>query len=565
MNFAAFLLFTCVLSFGSSVTAQMPSGIATPSGQPSVQFIDITESSRIRFDISKLAVGTKYLIETMGGGGGFVDYNQDGLLDIYLICYTQTPQPDAKVKLKDVLYRNNGDGTFTDVTEKAGISNSMLGMGLSAADYDNDGWPDLYVTGYGESKLYHNNRNGTFTDVTKIAGVGNSKWGTGSAFFDYDNDGFLDLYVANYLDLSGELPCVEIDQRPYCTISKFKGSSGVLYHNNGNGTFTDVTQKAGLSNPEGRGLGVVAFDYNNDNLIDLFQANDGAPNFLYRNNGNGTFTEVGLEAEVALDISGKARGGMGVDVEDIDGNGYLDLFVANFSGETNALFRNEGGNRFSEITYDMGLGTISIPMSGFGSLFLDYNNDGLVDLFVLNGHPFEQVQKMLPNVTYAEPPFLFENTGKTFREVAAGSGAALQKNYPGRGLAIGDIDNDGDPDLLLLSVGRPPVLLRNEGGNKNHWLGVKLNGTVSNRDGIGAKVYLTSNGTHHWKQLLGGRSYCTASDNRLLFGLGAQNKIDELEIRWTSGRVSKLQNLKANQYLTVTEPGQSYSLPAINK
>jgi hypothetical protein len=558
MRIHSFLLIACLLLGQQATAGQTPPATVPP---PSVEFVDITQQAGIKFDIQRLATGPKYLVETMGGGGGFLDYNGDGLLDIYLVSYTQTPQPTGTQKPHDVLYRNNGDGTFTDVTQKAGIANSMLGMGLSVADYNNDGWPDIYITGYEESKLYRNNGNGTFTDVTEKAGVGNKRWGTGAAFFDYDNDGRLDLYVVNYLDMSGELPCVEIDRRPYCTISKFKGTSGVMFRNNGNGTFTDVTQKVGLVNPEGKGLGVVALDYNNDGWMDFFQANDGAANFLYRNNGNRTFTEVALEAEVALDTAGKARGGMGVDAEDLDQNGYLDIFVANFINETNALFRNDGGDRFTETTYEMGLGTISLPMSGFGSLFFDYNNDGLVDLFVLNGHPFEQVQKVLSNITYAEPPFLFENTGKAFREVAGGRGAALKKMYPGRGLATGDIDNDGDADLLLISVGHPPLLLRNDGGNKNRWLGVKLIGAESNRDAIGAKVYLTTGGTRRWKQLLGGRSYCSASDARLLFGLGERDKIDLLEVRWPSGQTTRIANPAVNHYQNIEE-GNKTSGPA---
>ncbi|MDQ2976376.1 MAG: CRTAC1 family protein, partial [Acidobacteriota bacterium] len=436
--------------------------------------------------------------------------------DIYLVCYSQTPQPDGAGKLRDVLYRNNGDGTFTDVTESAGISNSMLGMGLTVGDYNNDGWPDMYITGYGASKLYRNDGKGKFTDVTTQARVDNKEWGTSAAFFDYDNDGYLDLYVCNYLkfDPQGKVPCSFFEGKPYCNITRFKGSSSVLFHNNRDGTFTDVSQKAKIANPNGKGLGVIAVDYNNDGRIDIFQANDAAPNFLFRNNGDGTFSEVALEAGVALDPNGYPRGGMGVDAEDIDGDGYLDIFVANFSGQTNALFHNDGDGLFTETTKQLGLGQISIPMSGFGARFFDYNNDGLVDLFVLNGHPFEPINKMFPETTYTEPPFLFENTGKGFREVAAEHGAPLKKFYSGRGLAVGDFDNDGDPDLLLINVGEAPVLLRNDGGNKNHWLGIKLVGTKSNRDGVGAKITVTAAGSRRHKQMLGGTSYCSASDQQ---------------------------------------------------
>ncbi len=528
---------------------------ATQKSSTPVEFVDVTKSAGINWGIKTLAPGARYLIETMGGGGGFIDYNGDGLLDIYLVCYSQTPQPDPNVKLRDVLYRNNGDGTFTDVTESAGIANSMIGMGMAVGDYNNDGWPDLYITGYGASKLYRNNGDGTFTDVTVQAGVNNKQWGTSAAFFDYDNDGYLDLYVCNYLrfDPDGKVPCQFFEGRPYCSISQFKGSSSVLYHNNHDGTFTDVSEKAGIANSIGKGLGVIALDYNNDGRMDIFQANDSSPYFLFRNNGNGTFSEVALEAGVALDPNGAARGGMGTDAEDIGGNGYPDIFVANFPGQGNAFFHNDGDGMFTETTYKMGLGTISLPMSGFGSRFFDYNNDGLVDLFVLNGHPFEPVNKLVPGTTYAERPFLFENTGKEFREVAAEHGEALKRLHVGRGLAVGDFDNDGDPDLLLMNSGEPPVLLRNDGGNRNHWLGVKLIGTKSNRDGIGAKVTVTAGALHRTKQLMGGTSYCSASDLRLLFGLGTNPKVNEVVVKWPSGQVSHLKNVSINQYITLKE------------
>ncbi len=535
--------------FGSpGIEAQVPKP-STP-----IQFVDITAAAGIKWDIKTLVPGPKYLIETMGGGGGFIDYNGDGLLDIYLVCYSQMPQPAGGGVLRDVLYRNNGDGTFTDVTESAGISNSMRGMGLAVGDYNNDGWPDIYITGYGASKLYRNNGNGKFTDVTERAGVNNNLWGTSAAFFDYDNDGYLDLYVCNYLTYDEKnLPCTFYDGKPYCSIASFKGSSARLFHNNGDETFTDVSERAKIADPKGKGLGVVALDYDNDGRMDIFQANDAAANFLYHNDGNGTFSEVALEASVAFDPDGNARGGMGVDAEDLDGDGYLEIFVANFSDQTNALFHNDKDGLFTEITNKVGLGAISIPMSGFGSRFFDYNNDGLVDLFVLNGHPFEPINKIFPHITYAEPPFLFENTSKGFRDVASEHGAPLKKFYAGRGLAVGDFDNDGDSDLLLINVGEPPALLRNDGGNRNHWLGIVLIGTTSNRDGIGAKVTVTAGGKRRTKQRLGGTSYCSASDPRLLFGLGASTLIDEVEVRWPSGQISTLKNVSANQYLAIKE------------
>lgn len=552
------------LSLSLCCTLLKSRSFATTIQKPStqVQFVDITSVAGITWNLKALAPGPKYLIETMGGGGGFIDYNGDGRLDIYLVCYSQTPQPAGAAKLRDVLYRNNGDGTFTDVTDNAGISNSMRGTGLAVGDYNNDGWPDMYVTGYGASKLYRNNGNGTFTDVTGRAGVDNNLWGTSSAFFDYDNDGYLDLYVCNYLTYDeANLPCTLYDGKPYCLIQNFKGSSSKLFHNNRDGTFTDVSEKARIANPRGKGLGVVALDYDNDGRIDVFQANDAAANFLYHNNGDGTFSEVALEAGVAFDPNGNARGGMGVDAEDLDNDGYLEIFVANFSGQTNALFHNERDGIFTETTNKLGLGTVSIPMSGFGARFLDYNNDGLIDLFVHNGHPFEPINKIFPETTFTEPPFLFENTGKGFREVAAEHGVSLKKFYSGRGLAIGDFDNDGDSDLLLMNVGEPPVLLRNDGGNRSHWLGIKLVGTKSNRDGIGATIIVTAQGRRRTTQRLGGGSYCSASDPRLLFGLGAVTKIDQLEVRWPSGKISTLKNINANQYLTIKEGATNSQVP----
>jgi hypothetical protein len=524
-----------------------------PASTP-IEFVDITARAGIKWNLKALAPGPRYLIETMGGGGGFIDYNGDGLLDIYLICYSQTPQPAGAGKLQDILYRNNGDGTFSDVTESAGIANSMLGMGLAVGDYNNDGWPDVYITGYGASKLYRNNGKGTFTDVTSHAGVNNRLWGTSAAFLDYDNDGYLDLFVCNYLTFDEKnLPCTFYEGKPYCLIKNFKGSASRLFHNNGDGTFSDVSDKAGIANPIGKGLGVIALDYDNDGRLDIFQANDAAANFLYHNGGDGTFTEVALEAGVAFDTNGSARGGMGVDAEDLDGDGYPEIFVANFSGETNALFHNDKQGLFTEITNKLGLGTISLPMSGFGARFFDYNNDGRSDLFVLNGHPFEPINKIFPETTYLERPFLFENTGKEFREVAGEHGEALKKSYAGRGLAVGDIDNDGDSDLLLMNAGEAPVLLRNDGGNQNYWLGINLAGTNSNRDGVGAKVTVTLGGKTKTRQRMGGTSYCSASDPRLLFGLGSIRRVDEVEVTWPSGAISIIKNVRADQYLTIKE------------
>jgi enediyne biosynthesis protein E4 len=569
------MLMKFVAAAAAAVCLFLLSGLLAPSssssafGQasrkmsvPQVEFVDVTGAAGIKWSIRTLAPGVRNILDTMGGGGGFIDYDGDGLLDIYLVSYSQTAQAAPSVKLRDALYRNNGDGSFTDVTERAGVSNSMQGMGMAAADYDNDGWTDMYITGFGESKLYHNNGNGTFTDVTRRAAVNDKLWGASAAFFDYDNDGYLDLYVCNYLKYESDesAPCSMIEGRPYCAIERFKGTASLLFHNNRDGTFKDVSEKAGINAQTGKGLGVIALDYNNDGLMDIFQANDTSANFLFRNNGNGTFSEVALKAGVAYDPDGNARGGMGVDAEDVDQDGWLDIFVANFTDQTYAFFHNNGDETFTETTDEVGLGhtlPLSGLVSGFGARFLDYNNDGLLDLFVVNGHPFEPIQKVFPKISFAEPPLLFENTGKNFREVSQEHGAALRRNYAGRGLALGDFDNDGDADLLLMSVGDSPALLRNDGGNRQHWLGLKLFGTKSNRAGIGAKVWVTAGNVRRWKQLLGGTSYCSASDTRLLFGLGPSEKVDALEVKWPSGQTTRLQNIRANQYITIKEDAKA--------
>jgi len=518
-------------------------------------FVDVTASAGIRWRISKTASRGWNLVETMGGGGGFVDFDQDGLLDIYLVSYTLEPQADGSVP-RDALYRNNGDGTFTDVTARAGLGGPMRGMGLAVGDYDNDGWPDLYVSGFRRQRLYHNNRNGTFTDVTAAAGLSESGWGTSAAFFDYDGDGDLDLFVCHYLDIDPDapLPCQMIGGRPFCSIDKLRGSRSALYRNDGGGRFTEVGAAAGIAREGGKGLGVVAADLDGDGRIDLFQANDTAPNFLFKNRGDGTFAEVGLAADVAFDASGRARGAMGVDVDDYDQDGRLDLFVTNFTRQGYSLFRNAGDGSFRDVAREMGLVEPSLPLSGFGARFFDEDDDGWPDLVVANGHPFEPVATVWPGIRYAEPALLLENTGKGFREAAAERAPALARPMAGRGLAVGDIDNDGDLDVLLMGIGEPPRLLRNDGGNRNHWLGVRLEGTRSNRDGVGAVVRVTAGGRERVKVRPGGTSYASASDPRLLFGLGsAPPHVERLEVRWPSGLVTVMTDVRADRYLTIRE------------
>jgi len=522
----------------------------------------VTAAAGLRWRIDRMASGGWNLVETMGGGGGFVDFDQDGRLDVYLVSYTRERQADGTVP-RDALYRNNGDGTFTDVTGRAGLGGPMRGMGLAVGDYDNDGWPDLYVSGYREHRLYHNNRDGTFTDVTAAAGLPASGWGTSAAFFDYDNDGDLDLFVCHYLDVDPgrALPCQMIGDRPFCSIDKLPGSRSVLYRND-RGRFTEVGAAAGVSPAGGKGLGVVAADLDGDGRVDLFQANDTSPNFLFRNRGDGTFAETGLEADVAFDAAGRARGAMGVDVGDYDGDGRLDLLVANFTYQGYSLFRNAGHGAFRDVARETGLAEPSLPMSGFGARLFDEDDDGLLDVVVANGHPFAPVATVWPGIRYAEPALLFENTGGSFRAAAAARAEALARPMAGRGLALGDFDDDGDLDVLLLGVGEPPRLLRNDGGNRNHWLGVRLQGTRSNRDGVGAVVRVTALGRQSTMTRAGGTSYASASDPRLLFGLGAAVRAEKLEVRWPSGLVSVMADVPADRYLVVRRTARADQRPA---
>jgi hypothetical protein len=530
-------------------------GAAIPGDGGKPTFSDVTEAAGIRWGITRIARRGWNLVETMGGGGGFVDYDGDGRLDIYLVSYSREPQADGR-PLGDALLHNNGDGTFTDVTAKAGIGGTMRGMGLAVGDYDNDGRPDLYVTGYGAHQLWHNQGDGTFRDATEKAGLDPPpRWGTSAAFFDYDGDGRLDLFVASYLDFDpeGKFPCDLIDERPFCSIDRFRGSSPVLYHNDGNGAFTNVTARAGLTRPGAKGMGVVAADFDDDGRVDVFQANDTAPNDLFRNRGDGTFADRALEAEVAYDPEGRALGAMGVDVDDQDGDGLLDIFVANFTNQANQLFRNSAAGSFRDVARDLGLAAVSVPMSGFGARFLDYDNDGRVDLIVANGHPFAPVAKVWPGITYAERPLLFENVGAAYLEVAEARGKALSRPYVGRGLATADYDNDGDTDVLLLCVGEPPRLLRNDGGNHASWIGVTLVGTTGNRDAVGARVTVTAGGRPRSKVRAGGTSYLSASDPRLLFGLGTATAVEQIEVRWPSGRLERFGAFAARGYVTLKE------------
>ena len=539
-----------------------PAAAATTTPSPGnlpITFSDVTSQLGIHWKHQNGATAEKYLIETVGGGGAFLDYDRDGRLDIFLVNSGCHQASVHCLTAGNALYHQNSDGTFTDVTRQAGVGRSGYGMGVAVGDYDNDGYPDIYVTAYGRNTLYHNNRNGSFTDVTEKSGVAAAGWSTSAAFFDYNHDGLPDLYVGRYLqwDYQHSVFCGERrpGYRSYCHPSQFPPVTNILYRNNGDGSFTDVTRQAGLA-VAGKTLGVVAFDYNRDGWLDLYVANDSVPNFLFRNNKDGAFSEIGLVAEVAYGASGKAQSGMGTDAADLRGDGLPDLFVTNIDFEPNTLFRNNGDDTFNDDTVIAGMGTVALLYSGFGTRFLDYNNDGLLDIFVANGHPLDNVQLFHDGVTPAERPFLLENSAAgRFQEVAASHGDALAKLYNGRGLAAGDFDNDGDTDLLLIQNGGPPVLLRNDGGNHNAWIGFALTGSLpSSRDAVGAVVTITAGGRRQSRQLVGGGSYGSAHDPRLLFGLESAENVEKIEVRWPDGATTSLRNLAARHYYPLREP-----------
>ena len=548
----ALLCLFCLWLTGAAV-AQAP---AKGAG---VIFTDVTETLGIHWRHVNGATPEKYLIETMGGGGAFLDYNGDGRLDIFLVnsgCHKLSGSGCAPGR--HALYRQNVDGKFEDVTEAAGIRMQGYGTGVAVGDYDNDGSPDLYVTGFPHNTLYHNNGNGTFTDVTEKTGVGSSGWGSSAVFFDYNHDGLPDLFTGRYVDwdYDKEAYCGEHKPRgrAYCHPTKFKSITSRLYRNNGDGTFTDVTEAAGLA-VEGKALGVVAFDYNHDGWLDLYVANDTVRNFLFRNNGNGTFTEVGLLAEVAYGSSGKPASGMGTDAADVDGDGWPDLFVTNIDFESNNLFHNNGDETFDDITVQAKLGAVAQLFSGFGTRFVDYDNDGNLDIFVLNGHPMDNISAVREGVTPAERPFLLQNQGGArFEEVGAQYGEVFSRQFHGRGLAMGDFDNDGDEDFLIIQNGGPPVLLRNDGGNRNAWIGFELVGRASGKDAVGAVVTVTAGGRRQVREKVGGASYLSAGDPRILVGLGAAEKVEKVEIRWPSGAISSMENVAARRYYRVEEP-----------
>jgi enediyne biosynthesis protein E4 len=506
-----------------------------------------------------------YLPETVGAGCGFLDYDNDGWMDIYLVnsgpCDFYTPpQP-----LSNALYRNNRDGTFTDVTEKAGVPGNAYGMGVAVGDYDADGLPDLYVTQYPRSILYHNNGDGTFTDVTAKAGVAAPGWGSSAVWFDYDNDGRLDLFVCRFVDFdkSKNKFCgnTVTGERWYCKPNVYGPEPSYLFHNNGDGTFTDVSKESGIAASLGKAWGVVAADINNDGWMDLFVGNDTVANFLFANRGKKGFEEIGLLAGVGYNTFGRARSGMGVDAADYDQDGFLDLFVANVDQEMYALYHNNKDETFTDVSIPTGIGPTTQFMSGWGLKFFDYDNDGDIDLFLCNGHPDDEVEKRIAHVTYREPLLLFRNTGSGgFKNVSLASGPIFFKPLAARGMALGDFDNDGAVDVLIATNNGAPILLRNNAGRQNHWLGLRLIGRKSNIDAVGAKITYRCGDLQRTHTKVGGGSYLAAHDPRIVLGLGQHTKIDWLEIQWPppSGAKERFTEVPMDRYITVTEGQQKW-------
>jgi hypothetical protein len=551
----------------------------SPLNTYGVQFHDVTASSGIHFRHERAASDEKLYIETMGSGVGWIDYDQDGFLDIIFVNSGYTPLFHPATPPQPALYRNNGDGTFTDVTEKAGIhSDGTFFFGVAVGDFDNDGFPDIYLTGYRHSVLYHNNGNGTFTDVTKEAGVANDgAWATAAGWFDYDRDGKLDLLVSNYVAFDVDHPVSCGESRPgyraYCHPDSFPGISPRLYHNNGDGTFTDVTAKAGLTNKDGKSLAVLLADLNGDGWTDIFIANDTQRNFLYLNNGDGTFRDVSYTSGAGFSEDGKAEAGMSVDAADVRHTGQYDVYVCHLDYQLNRYYRSNGDGTFLDATVEAGLGQSNFLNSSFGARFFDFDNDGWVDLLVTNGHILDNIALYHPNATYAEIRKLYRNVGNgKFVDVTATQDSSFRAPRIGRGMAVGDYDNDGWLDFVVNNNGEEAQLFHNDGGERetsrgNHWLGVHLVGTKSNRDAIGTSLKLTAGDFVSYDQKKGGMSFSSAQDPRVYFGLGPHAKIDALEIDWPSGLHEVIKNVSADQIVTIVE-GQgisSYRYPTFAK
>jgi len=518
-----------------------------------VRFTDVTQQAGIRFVHNNGKSGKKWLPETLGSGCAFFDADGDGWQDILLInSKSWTPKP---AKSLHKLYRNNRNGTFTDISAGSGLDIEMYGMGVAIADYDNDGRDDVFITALEGDRLFHNEGAGKFKDVTKAAGIQNANFGTSAAWLDYNKDGLVDLFIANYVEWSPQkdLFCsLDGSAKSYCTPESYKGVAPKLYRNSGGGKFQDVSQQSGIADPRSKSLGIAVLDFDMDSWPDIFVANDTQPNKLYRNNRNGTFTETGLTAGVAFGEDGTARGAMGADAADYDGSGRPHLLVGNFSNQMLGLYHNEGNGLFVDEAPRSTIGRLSLLNLTFATFFFDYDLDGLLDIFCANGHLDAEIERVQPKVKFRQPPMLLRNLGKG-QFNAPGAGPDFAKPLVARGAAYADFDKDGDLDLLIANNDGPAVLLRNDASHKHHWLRVKLTGTKSNRSGIGAMVRVETAGGRQWRTVHSGSSYCSQSELALTFGLGPQTQVKSVEIRWPSGIVQLIQDPKIDQVLEVTE------------
>ena len=519
-----------------------------------VRFTDATAELGIQFRHTNGESGEKYFIEPIGSGVALFDYDNDGDLDLYFVNGSDLPGVTSPLPPINRLYRNDGD-IFTDVTLEASVGDTGYGLGCCVGDYNNDGFTDLYVTNYGANVLYHNNGDGTFTDVTESAGVGGNQLSSGCAFLDLDADGYLDLYVVNYVqfDLETNPECTRQGVRTYCTPEALPGATDILYRNNGDGTFTDVTAKSGISGANGKGLGIVCGDIDNDGDVDIFIANDTTPNFLYRNDSDTAIrmTEDALFAGVALSEEGRAYSGMGANLGDFDNDGYLDIVITNFQDQTNSLYHNAQSGFFNEVSFAKGIGERSLPYLAWGVDFVDFNNDGWLDMFVANGHLDDNVAEIDPIGTYAQPNQLFlSNRSLNFVESVE---AAIANQKVSRGTAFGDIDNDGDVDIVVSNLKDAPTVLRNDSDNTSRWLSVKLVGTHCNRDAIGARVTVVSGDSTQIREVKSGSGYLSQNDLHLHFGLGDATRVDKLTVRWLCGKVQTLQGVETNQVLVISE------------
>jgi hypothetical protein len=529
--------------------------LLSSSADSRVQFVDVASQAGINFKHENGASPEKLMPETFGSGVGWIDYDNDGWIDLFFPNGADLAH--SKPSPGNALFRNLGNGKFAEVTAKAGVAGrGLFATGVAVGDYDNDGFQDLFVTGYGGTQLFHNNGNGTFTDVTEQAGVAASGWSSSTGWLDYDRDGYLDLYVVRYLDYDiKDAPYCGFNRqgyRMYCDPQQFDGVPDLLFKNNQDGTFTDVSRQAGISNRSGKGLGVSIGDVDQDGLTDIFVTNDGIRNFLYRNKGDRTFLDVAYEACVGFDPHGKPMAGMGTEIADYDEDGLPDIFMTAFSREYNTLFRNLGKLVFEDMTEPAGLGSGLLTLA-FGTKLFDYDNDGDLDIYATNGHVTDNVELYDAELSYRQKDLLYENTDGSFIDVSGQSGPAFQLKHVGRGAATADFDNDGDLDIIVADCGGPPLLMRNEGGNRNSWLGIQARGKESNRFGIGAKVRVMSGGRTRLREITTAGSYLSSSDVRLFFGLGSETKVDRLEIDWPSGKKQVLENVPARQVLLVDE------------